>query len=462
MTDIAMHAAPAPSAWAKEARACLALGWPLVLTNLAQIAISTTDVAILGRLGPNALAAGALGATLSFALLVLGMGLAMATSPMLAQDFGRRRSAVREPRRTVRQGLWATLGLSLASWALLGSTEEILLALGQEAKVARGAGRYLDGFMWGMLPALWFMVLRSFISALERPRAGLVVTLVAVALNAGLCWGLALGAFGLPALGLFGAGLAGSLANLALFLGLAGFVLADRRMRRFHLFGRFWRPDWPRLAELLRIGLPMSFAFGFEVTVFSAAAFMMGLIGPDPLAAHAVALQIASIAFMVPLGLSQAATVRVGLAVGAGDREAAGRAGWVALGLGSACMAASAALMLLAPGPLVDLFIDPADPAGLPVRELALSFISVAALFQLVDGAQAVGAGALRGLKDARTPMLFAGFGYWGIGVPLSALLAFGAGLDGFGVWLGLAAALAVVAALMVSRWTRREALGLV
>lgn len=462
MTDLALQAAPARSAWAKEARACVALGWPLVLTNLAQIAIATTDVAILGRLGPDALASGALGANLFFVLVVLGMGLAMATAPLLAQDFGRRRATVREPRRTVRQGLWATFALSLAGWALLGSAEEILLAFGQRPTLAQGAARYLDGFMWGLLPALWFMVLRSFISALERPRAGLVVTLVAIALNAALCWGLAFGAFGLPALGLFGAGLAGSLANLALFLGLGGFILLDRRMRRFHLFGRFWRADWPRLAELMRIGLPMSLAFGFEVTVFSAAAMMMGLIGPDPLAAHAIALQIASIAFMVPMGLSQAATVRVGLAAGAGDVVAAGRAGWTALALGSAFMATSALVLLLAPGPLVGLFLDRAQAASGPVFELAVSFVGVAALFQLVDGAQAVGAGALRGLKDARVPMLFAALGYWGVGVPLSAALAFPAGLDGFGVWLGLAAGLAVVALLMVVRWARRQALGLV
>ena len=462
MTDIAMPAAPAGKPWAKEARACLALAWPLVLTNLAQVAITTTDVAILGRLGPDALAAGALGANLFFALFVFGMGFAMASSPMLAQAFGRRRSAVREPRRTVRQGLWATFALSLACWALLGSAEPILRALGQPPSVARDAALYLDGFMWGMLPALWFMVLRAFIAALERPRAGLVVTLFAIALNAALCWGLAFGAFGLPALGLFGAGLAGSIANLALFVGLAGFVQFDRRMRRFHLFGRLWRPDWPRMAELLRIGLPMSLTFGFEVTAFSAAALMMGLIGPDPLAAHAVALQIASIAFMVPMGLSQAATVRVGLAAGACDRAAAGRAGWTALALGAAFMGTSAVVLLAAPEPLASLFLDTSLPASRPVLELAVGFLGVAALFQLVDGAQAVGAGALRGLKDTRVPMLYAAFGFWGVGLPLSATLAFWAGGDGLGVWLGLAAGLAAVAALMVVRWSRREALDLV
>jgi len=462
MSEVVLPALARRAAWAAEARATLALAWPLVLTNLAQIAIATTDVAILGRLGPGQLAAGALGANLFFAFLVFGMGLAMAATPMLAQAFGRGRRVVREARRTVRQGLWACLALTLPSWAALGQAEAILLALGQEPALAQGAATYLAGFMWGMLPALWFFVLRSFISALERPRAGLVVTLFAILFNAAACWGLAFGAFGLPALGLFGAGLAGSLANLGLFLGLSAFILVDRRMRRFRLFGRWWRTDWPRLRELLRIGLPMSLAFGFEVTVFTAAALMVGRFGPEPLAAHAIALQIASIAFMVPMGLGQAATVRVGLAAGAGDRGAAGRAGWVALALASAFMAASAALLLAAPGPLVALFLDGSQPGAPHVAGLAALFVGVAGLFQLADGAQAVGAGALRGLKDARTPMLIAAFGYWGVGVPLSAALAFGFGLGGLGVWLGLAGGLAAVALLMVRRWSRREALALI
>jgi MATE family multidrug resistance protein len=201
---------------------------------------------------------------------------------------------------------------------------------------------------------------------------------------------------------------------------------------------------------------------GFEVTVFSAAGLLIGLLGAEVLAAHAVALQIASVAFMVPLGIGQAATVRVGLAAGRGERAGVARAGWAAFALGTGFMVTTAALMIAFPWTLVGLFLDLSDPAGLRVAELAVGFLAVAGLFQIADGAQVVGAGALRGLKDTRVPMLLAGFGYWIVGMPLGALLAFRAGLGGLGIWIGLATGLLVVAVLMAIRWSRRERLGLV
>jgi MATE family multidrug resistance protein len=198
-----------------------------------------------------------------------------------------------------------------------------------------------------------------------------------------------------------------------------------------------------------------------EITVFNAAVFLMGLIGAVSVAAHAVALQIAAFTFMVPLGLSQAVTVRVGLAFGRGDRDGIARAGWTAFALGVSFMALMALVMLAVPRQLVTLFLDPADPANAPVIPLAVSFLFLAALFQIFDGAQSVGAGMLRGLHDTRVPMLFAGFGYWVIGLATSVGLAFGLGWQGVGIWTGLAAGLAIVAVLMLSRWIRRESLGL-
>lgn len=453
---------PVIGPWRDEVKAFLGLGWPLILTNLAQIAIGTTDTLMMGWLGPGDLAAGALGTNLFFALLILGMGLVMATSPLLSQTLGRTRHSVRECRRLTRQGLWLAVAFTLPCWLVLWQAEPILLALGQDPNLAHSAAGYVHALQWSLLPALWVIVLRSFISAQERPRAGMVITWTAVLLHVGSNWLLMFGHWGAPRLGVTGAGISSTLSYSFMVVGLVAFLYWDRRFRRYHILGHWWRADWPKFRELLRIGIPMGLAMGFEITGFNAAAFLMGLISADALAAHAIALQVASVTFMVPLGMAQAATVRVGLAAGAGASDGVRRAGWTALGLGIGFMAAMALVLLTAPWPIVHLFLDPVRPENVAVARLAVGFLAIAGMFQVVDGAQVVGAGCLRGLKDTGVPMLFAGLGYWLIGIPLGAALAFWAGLAGQGIWIALAVGLGVVACLMVSRWSLRQRLGLV
>jgi MATE family multidrug resistance protein len=246
-----------------------------------------------------------------------------------------------------------------------------------------------------------------------------------------------------------------------MFGGLALVVLLDRKFRRHRLFGRFWRADWPRFRQLWRLGLPIAVTLVFEVTIFNAAVFLMGLISAEAIAAHSIAIQIASVAFMVPLGFGQATTVRVGRAYGARDGAAMARAGWAAYGLGVGFMVLTASLMLFAPRLLIAGVLDISDPRNALVVQLAVTFLAFAALFQLADGAQVVGAGMLRGLHDTRVPMFFAGLGYWGIGFPFGVILAFPLDLEGAGIWIGLATGLAVVAVLMTARWIMRERLGL-
>ena len=440
-------------AWRREARALAALSVPIILTNVGQVAIQTTDVVMIGWLGADALAASVLGVNVMFVLLLFGIGVVAATGPMIAQDLGRRRHAVREPRRTVRQGLWVALALSLPAWLLLWNIAPLLHLFRQDPELIAAAEPYVHAAMWGFVPALWFVVLRNFIASLERPRAGMVVMFAGVAFNALADYGLIFGAFGLPALGLQGAGVATALTNLLLFGALLGFVLIDRQFRRFHILGRLWRPDWTRFLEIFRIGLPIGVTLVMEVGLFAAAGFLIGLIGKAELAAHQIALQCASVAFMVPLGLAQAATVRVGLAAGGGDAPGVRRAGIAALIMGGLFMAATATVMWTSPHALVGLFIDTADPVNAPVVQAAVTFLAVAAVFQLVDGGQVIGAGALRGLKDTRWPMVFAGLAYWAVGMSLAVGLGFGAGLGGLGIWLALAVALAVAAALMIGRF---------
>ena len=277
-----------------------------------------------------------------------------------------------------------------------------------------------------------------------------------------LGWALIFGHLGAPALGLDGAALASAFANLFVFLALAVVVAFAKPFKRYRIFGRWWRADWPRYRQVAAIGLPIAITLLLEVAVFAAAVFIMGLIGRNEIAAHAIALQIAAFTFMVPLGLAQAGTVRVGLAYGAGDRAAIAKAGWTALALGIGFMAVMALMLILFPRPLIGIFIDTANPGNATVVALAVQFMGIAALFQIVDGAQSVGAGVLRGLQDTRWPMIFAAFGYWVVGIGVGIALAFPFGLKGLGVWIGLASGLAVVAVLMVWRWSRREALGLV
>jgi MATE family multidrug resistance protein len=271
---------------------------------------------------------------------------------------------------------------------------------------------------------------------------------------------LIFGHFGLPRLGIFGGGLGSSIVWTLLAVGLAIVLLTDRKFRRFHLFGRWWRADWPRFRRLFKLGFPIGMTMGLEGGVFSAAAYLMGLIDAASVAAHAIALQIAATAFMVPLGFGQAATVRVGLALGRGDRPGITRAGWTAFVLGVGFMVLTGVAMIVAPQAMVHLFLE-RGPANDHVVALAVSFLFVAAIFQVADGAQVIGAGMLRGLHDTRVPAVFALIGYWIVGLGVGVWLAFVLGWQGVGIWSGLAAGLAAVAVLMLLRWNRRDSLGL-
>jgi MATE family multidrug resistance protein len=450
------------SPWLDEAKAMLALSWPMVLTNIAQTAMTATDVVMMGHLSPEALAAGALGANLYMAVLIFGIGMMAAVPPMISIELGRNRHAVRDVRRTVRQGLWTAATIVGPMWLFLWQAEAILRAMGQDPALSRAAASYVQTLQWGLLPFFFYLVLRGFTAALQRPFAASVVVLFALAFNALANWCLMFGALGFPALGLPGSGLATTLSSLFMFVGMAVVVTRDRRFRRFQLFGRFWRPDWQRFRAFWRLGLPIGTTLAFEVVIFNGAAMLMGLLGPTSLAAHAIAIQIASLTFMVPMGIGQAATVRVGRAFGAGDKEGIARAGSTAIVLGLGFMALMGLLMLFAPGVLVGPFLDIAKPGAAEVAALAMTFLLYAAIFQIADGAQVVGSSILRGLGDTRVPMIFAGLGYWAIGLPLAAVLGFWTPLAGVGIWIGLAVALTIVAVLMLGRWHARDRLGLV
>jgi multidrug resistance protein, MATE family len=447
--------------WRDELIATLKLSWPLVLTNLSMSLIGATDVVMVGWLGPTELAAASLGFNLAMICSIFCMGLVSATSPMMASERGRMPHSVRDIRRTFRQGLWLGLLIMIPTWLILWHTQAVLLLIGQQPELAHKAQIYVRAYMWSILPFVWLLCCRKFLSALEQPFWSLAIGIAGVFANAAFNYVLIFGKLGLPALGIVGAGIGSVLANVFMLLGMVVVICVHPRFRRYHLFGRWWRADWPRLRALWRLGLPMGISSGLEAGVFGAAAALMGLISTDSVAAHAIALQIASITFMVPMGLSEAATVRVGIGYGRQDGAMIRRAGWTSFIMGTSFMALMAALMWMFPTALVSLFVDAEDTKNAGVIALAISFLGIAALFQIVDGAQVIGAGMLRGLHDTRWPMLFAVFGYWVVGIGAGAWLAFERDWNGVGIWAGLAIGLAIVAVLMLARWLLRGRLGL-
>ncbi|MEH2564503.1 MATE family efflux transporter [Bradyrhizobium sp. AZCC 2289] len=426
----------------------LKLAVPLALTQLGQIAMMTTDIAFIGRLGSEALAAASLAHTVFFVSFTFGMGLVSAVAPLAAQAFGARDP--RMVRRALRVGLWAALLIALPLMALPFRGEQILLALGQAPMAAHLAQQYLFGLAWGVLPALWFIAIRGFMSAVNRPEPILWITLAAIPANALLVYLLLYGALGLPQLGLFGAGLATSIVNLGTFLAVLWFTARRRPFRKYHVLGRIWRIDWHLMRQLVRVGAPISLSFLLEYGLFGAAGLLMGLISTTALAAHQIALQIAAILFMVPFGIAMAATVRVGHAVGRGDAPAVKRAGFVATGLGIVFMSAMTLAVILGRFAIAAIFLGETTDA---TAELTATLLLVGSTFFIADGIQTVVAGSLRGMNDTRIPLLFATVSYWLIGFTCACLLGFRTPLGAVGVWIGLSCGTAVYAVLLVLRF---------
>jgi len=451
---------PARAAWNEELLATLGLAWPLILANLTQQLIQATDILLMGRLGAPQLAAATLALNLTFTFNLFLLGLITASSPMMATALGQRFNAVRDVRRTFRAGLWLLAAALPAYWLLLWHIGSFMRAFGEPTELASQGQTFLRAYMWSTAPWLLFQLLRNFVSALERPRVILWLSIAGIGLNALLSWSLIFGHLGLPALGLVGGGLGSTLTWFIMCGALVLVISAERRFRRFRLFGHWWRLDPQRTLSLIRLGWPIGLTMGLEMGVFALAAYFMGWLGAPAVAAHAVALQLAALTFMVPLGLGQAATVRVGLALGRRDEAGIARAGWTAWVIGVAFMGSMALVMWSIPRELITLFLKDIPSNALTIA-LAVSFVRVAAAFQLVDGAQVIGAGMLRGLHDTRWPLMFALVGYWVVGLGIGAWLAFAADWQGVGIWVGLASGLAAVAALMLARWLLRDRLGL-
>jgi MATE family multidrug resistance protein len=445
------------AAWMAEARELTRLAVPMAATQLAQMIILATDTVMLGHFSKEALAAGAIGNTVFFFIWLLGTGPVSAVSPMIAHVVGRhslnqKPRDHREVRLVVRMGLWSVVLMSPPLLATLFFTRDILLLLHQEPKLAADAGIYTAALAFGLPCSLAFQVLRNFSTSLSRPIPPMVVMGLAILFNALGDYALIFGHFGLPQLGLMGAGLASATSNLFTLIAMLAITLRLPVLKPYHFLHRFFQPHWRALIELFHLGMPIGVTMLFEVALFNAATLAMGTFGIAALAAHQIAITIPSLTFMVPLGIGLAGTVRVGLAAGAGDMYGARRAGFMAMGLGVIFMFVAALMLILFPHSIAMLWL-PDSAENRDVLALAVTFLHVAAAFQLMDGLQVTASMSLRGLKDARGPMWVAGASYWLAGAPMCALLGFGLGMKGLGIWLGLAFGLLVAAVLLTTRF---------
>jgi multidrug resistance protein, MATE family len=432
----------------REARASVRLALPLMLAQLSLMSMNVVDTVLAGHHSAASLGAVAVASALWSLVILLLLGVLMAVPAFVAQLVGAGRRA--DTAALFRQSLWLGLLLSLPLFVLVRSTAPLLLAIGIEPEQVPLIDGFLKGVSWGTPAVAVFMAQRGLSEGLSLTRPGMYFGLLGLALLVPLGWAMMFGRLGLPEGGAAGLGRATAIVLWVQALGLALYLRWRRHYRDLDLFGRFERPDPRQLYDLLRVGVPMGVTVFMEGSLFVVSALMVGTLGALVVAGHQIANNVASVAFMVPLGLAMACTVRVGEAVGRDDAGGVRYAAYAGLGITLLTQSLSAALLFAAPLAIVALYTP--DPA---VRAVAAQLIFFAALFQFSDGIQVACNGALRGLKDTRVPMLLTLFAYWMVGMPLGWSLAFPLGWGAPGVWVGLIAGLSVAALLLYARFWR-------
>lgn len=437
---------PRTAALRLELRALLAVALPLAGANLAQMAMAVTNTVMVGHLGGAALSAAGLGGALYFTIAIACQGVLIAVAPLAARAIGAGdRAAAGE---VAAAGLLLAAAAAVPIVAVLSTADRFLAALGYDRALAAEIGRYLAAIRWAAPAFLLFGVLRALLAAASRARIVMAVVIVAIPANAALNWALIFGRLGMPALGIAGSGIATATIQWLMALGLFGVLLAAPVGTPI----RFPRRVFYRIGRILGLGLPIGGMIALESGLFVTTGVLMGLLGTAALGAHQLVINFASLTFMVPLGIGQAATVRVAYELGAGRPSAAGRAAFVALFCGALFMSLTASLMWTMPRAIAGIYLHLDDPANRPLVTIALHLFAIAALFQIFDGAQTIAAGALRGFHDTAVPMAIAAFGYWGLGFAGGWALAFPLGWGAVGLWCGLALGLAAVALALTAR----------
>lgn len=434
-----------------EIRACLLLAIPLAGAQLAQVATAFFDTIMMGLLGSQALAAGGLGAIFFSTLLLICTGVISAVGPLTAEAYGA--GQIKVAGRVACQGFWLAAVLTIPCVFLIWQGEPILRQLGQSQENAALAATYLRAIAWGFFPGLAFASLKNFVSALSHPRVVMAVMVGGVGLNIALNYVLMFGKLGLPALGLAGVGWASTCAYWLMLAALISYLILKKELATYEIFRNFYKFDRAIFQELIRVGWAIGVLFAVESGLFTITAFFMGYLGTVTLAAHQIAGQTAYVTFMVPAGISQAITIRVGQLMGQSNPKAARLAGYIGLAIGGIFMAFMALLVWTMPEAIISLYLDTDDPNNVEVVKVAVSLLEVAAMFQLFDGIQVIAAGALRGLKDTRIPMLIGLLAYWCIGLTSGYIMGFRLNLGGVGLWGGLVLGLAVASIVLTWRF---------
>jgi MATE family multidrug resistance protein len=432
--------------WRREFRDTLVLAAPLVLGQLSAIGMNVIDVLLAGHFNAQTLAAVAIGTSVWSLALVTAIGVMLALPPSVAQLAGA--GAQERIGALFRQALWLALALGLLLFVGVRHADPLLRAIGINSGIVEDTQKFLRAISWGAPALTGYFAMRGLSEGLALTRPTMYFGFLGLVALAPVGYMLMYGAFGLPARGAQGSGMATA---IVLWLQLAAFATYIGARRHYHAFAPFARFDWPHartILALLRLGVPMGVALLMEAGLFVAAALLIGSLGTTIVAGHQVAINVASVSFMLPLGVAMATTVRVGRAVGRGDAESVRYAGFVGIGVSLLTQTLSCAAMALFPHAIAALYTDDAGVAALAAQLLLL-----AAIFQFSDGIQVTANGALRGLKDTTVPMAITMLAYWGIGMPLAYWLGFGLGLGARGIWIGLIAGLTGAALLLFARF---------
>jgi len=456
LTHEAPQKAVLPKTWLGEMRALLWLGIPMAAAQFIQFLVYFIDLVMIGRISPEDVAASGLGALIYYIFWMLGSGPIMAVSPLVSQAMGADQNDTRDARRSVRMVIWIIFLMTPVIVIMLSFTESLLLFFGQDPVVSAKAGKYVIALAIGLPFAMATMALRNFLAALEKTLIPLILVAIGTVFNGFLNYIFIFGNFGAPRLELVGAGIASSLAYMTSFFLFVLYIRWDKRANSFQIFKNFWRPDWPRLKEVIALGWPMSVTTTFEGLLFNVAILVMGIIGVLEAAAYQIALNVAALAFMLPWGMSMAGAVRIGLAEGAGNKPATRRAASTTL------IASILAIMMLAipvalfPEFTASLYLNLDKPENAEVIALVIGFLPIATAFMIFDSVQVAANQLLRGLKDVNWPMLFTGISYWVVGFPMAYILALKTDIGANGVWYGLLVALAVASVLLGGRLMHR------
>ena len=431
-----------PETWFGEMRALMTIGIPMALAQLVQFSPYVADTLMIGRIGPEEIAAAAIGAVLYFLLWMVASGPIAAVTPLVSQALGRDKGERRDVRRTVRMSVWACFLMFPLVVALLLMTETIMIFAGQDPKVAALAQGYVLVLAPGLPFTLAVMSLRNFLATIERTIIPFFLIASSALVNIALNWVLIFGNLGAPEMGLIGAGIASSISCIYSFFTFVIYIKWDQRARDFDLFSNLWSPDWERMRGLMKLGWPISVTVTFEGMLFNAGVLIAGAVGVIEQAGFQIALNVASAAFMMPYGLSMAGAVRIGLARGAENNPAERRASTTTILASVIAIGVFALPVAFFPEWVAALYFDMESLETRPVFDYVVIFLPLAAGFMFFDAVQVAANQLLRGLADVTWPMIITGISYWTIGFPIAYYTALHTDIGAKGVWYGLTAGL--------------------